>query len=266
MTRSKWSRGLTLIAFLAFLLLMLYKPTFSSDETAQKLWEAISFRVAGSVIFLLLIYEFEYRVLAKPKWKHLLVLIPAWAVVINNLPILALILGTATVDRADLIWLFALQSLCIGMFEELVFRGVIFIALLERKRESKKQIFWMTVISSAVFGLIHLANLLEGAGIIPTLLQVGYSFLIGGMCSIVLLKTGDLIQCVLLHSVYNFCGGLLPTLGSGKWWDTPTVIITAALAVVVSAWMLYVLLRVDEKEVNRFFKAKKEHDNDHIQI
>ena len=266
MTRGKWSRAITLLAFLAFLILMVWKPTFSADEIAQKLWEAIAFRVAGSVIFALLIYEFEYRVFAIPKWKHLLILIPAWAVVINNLPILALIWETATVDRMDLIWLFALQSLCIGLFEELVFRGVLFVALLEKRRASTKQIFWVTVVSSALFGLIHLANLLEGAGIVPTLMQVGYSFLIGAMCSIVLLKTGDLLQCILLHSVYNFCGGLLPTLGSGDWWDTPTIIITAVLAVAVSGWMLYILLHVKPKDTDRFYGKKKGNDDEYVEI
>lgn len=229
---------------------MLKKTTFSQDEIAQKLWDAIAYRAVGSVIFILLIDEFRYRLSAPMHWSQLTVLIPAWAVVINNLPILALLHGTATVERTDLIWLFALQSFCIGLFEELIFRGVLFPFLLEKRRNSTKQIFWVTVISSAVFGLVHLSNLLEGAGFGATVLQVGYSFLIGAMCSIVLLKTGNLLHCILLHSVYNFCGQLLPTLGFGTWWDLPTVIITAVLAVAVGAWMLFVLLHVHPDEAN----------------
>ena len=257
MMKSKWSRALTLGAFLAFLILMVWKPVYSEDETAQLLWEMIASRVAGSVIFLLLLYEFRYSVLQRPRWGHLAILLPAWAVVINNLPILALASGMATVDRMDLIGVFALQSFCVGAFEELAFRGVLFLALLQSRRSSIKQIFWVTVISSAVFGLIHLANLAEGAGFGATVMQVGYSFLIGAMCSIVLLKTGNLIHCVLLHSVYNFCGMLLPTLGIGDWWDTPTVIITVVLAVAVSLWMLYTLLCITPKETDKFYSKIK---------
>ncbi len=267
MIKRTWSRIALLAAFLAFLILMIYKPTYSTDEIAQGCWSVIATRIAGSVIFAVLLVEFGFPVVAKPKWQSLAVLLPAWAIVINNLPILALLSGAAWVERTDLIWLFALQSLCVGLFEELVFRGVFFLELLRRKRASTKQIFFVTVLSSAAFGLIHLANLLEGAGIVPTLMQVGYSFLIGGMCSIVLLKTGDLIQCILLHSVYNFCGGLLPTLGKGEWWDTPTIVITVILAVAVSVWMLWTLLHVKPEQTDRFFekKGKEESEDEHVQ-
>lgn len=268
MKSNKWMRLLTLLSFLAFLILMVWKPTYSSDETTQQLWDTVITRVTGSMIFVLLLSEFSYRVFARPNWKHLAILLPAWAVVINNLPILSLIWGDARVERVDLLWLFALQSICVGIFEELAFRGVLFLALLERRRATTKQIFWVTVISSALFGLIHLANLMEGAGLIPTLMQVGYSFLIGAMCGIVLLKTGNLLHCVLLHSVYNFCGMLLPTLGEGTWWDTPTVIFTAVLAVGVSVWMLYSLLKVTPEQTDRFYSESKSEDfeNEHSEI
>ena len=114
------------------------------------------------------------------------------------------------------------------------------------------------VVSSAVFGLVHLVNLLEGAGIGPTVLQVGYSFLIGGMCAIVLLKTGNLIYCVLLHGIYDLGGGLIPTLGRGALWDTPTVILTAVLAVIVTAWLFFVLLRIEPKEADIFYVKQGE--------
>ena len=55
------------------------------------------------------------------------------------------------------------------------------------------------LIDAALFGLWHLTNLLVGADVGATLLQVGYSFLIGGMLSAVLLKTGNIWTGVFRH-------------------------------------------------------------------
>ena len=132
--------------------------------------------------------------------------------------------------------------------------------LLEKRRDSRTRVFWTVVWTSAAFGLIHLVNLLEGAGIGPTVLQVGYSFLIGGMCAIVLLKTGNLIYCILLHGIYDFGGGLISRLGNGALWDTPTVILTAVLAVLVTVWLFWVLLRIDPADTDRFYIMKEKED------
>lgn len=236
----------------------LLDPEWSTDAEAQLLWKSTVSRLLGSAVFLFVLLYLRYRIWRKPQWSGLAVWLPALAVVVNNLPILALLSGSARVDRSDLVWLFALDSLMIGLFEELAFRGVLFPVLLESRCQTQRGIRLTAVVSSAVFGLIHLVNLLEGAGFAPTVLQVGYSFLIGGMCTVVLLKTGNLIFCILLHAIYDFCGGLLPTLGSGSWWDIPTVIFTAVLAVAVTAWMLYLLFRITPEEAGRIFPNKKE--------
>ena len=94
-----------------------------------------------------------------------------------------------------------------------------------------------------------------GAGIGPTILQIGYSFLIGAMCSVVLLKTRNIWICVMLHAIYDFCGTLMPTLGAGTWWDTPTVVFTAVLAVATAVYLVWQFFRLDLDEVGKIFKA-----------
>lgn len=131
--------------------------------------------------------------------------------------------------------------------------------LLEKKRSTTKEIFWTTVVSSAIFGAVHLLNLLGGAGVGPTIMQIGYSFLIGGMCSIVLLKTKNVWLCALLHGIFDFCGFLLPTLGRGTWWDTPTIIITVVLAVFTAIYMIFALIRITPQSIESLFdKERKE--------
>lgn len=261
MARDWICRGGALAAAAAFVAVWLADPVFSPDPLAQTLWKSLLSRILGSLVFVFVLVYLRYRVWQRPRRGTLWAVLPALAVVVNNLPILALATGSARVERTDLIWLFALDALFIGVFEEMAFRGVLFPVLLERYGETRRGIVCTTVLSSAVFGLIHLVNLAEGAGLGPTVLQVGYSFLIGGMCAIVLLRSGNLLFCILLHGIYDFCGGLLPTLGGGSWWDTPTVIVTAVLAVAVTIWMLILLSRTGPEEV-RWMKPKGEKNND----
>lgn len=248
------------VAAALFLAYTIVDPRLSADETMQGLLKSIVSRACGAAMFLLVLLYLRFRLLSKPTAACLSSFLPALAVVVNNFPILSAARGDAYLVRGDLVWLYAVDALMIGVFEELAFRGMLFPILLENRRGTSRQIFRTTVTVSAVFGLVHLVNLFEGAGIGPTLLQVGYSFLIGGMCSIVLLKSGNLLLCVLLHAVYDFCGGLYPTLGAGVWWDTPTVIWTAVLGTAVFVWMMYLLLHIRPEEADRLYpkKEKKE--------
>ena len=258
-TRDMVARVGALVAALAFLAVWLLNPTYSSDSVAAEFWRSIVFRGLASMVFVFALIYLEFRVFSSFRLSHLAVFLPALLVAANNFPFLGMMSGAVWVDRGDLIWIYALDCLMIGLFEELAFRGVLLPFLLEKRRRTKASVLWTVVGSSAVFGLIHLINLFEGAGIGATILQVGYSFLIGGMCAIVLMKTGNLLYCIALHTVYDI-GGRWMTVAGGSLWDTPTVVITAVLAVIVTAWMLIVFFRIEPQDADRFYRrsAKKE--------
>lgn len=262
----KRDRILRICAAAAAVLFVVYTvvdPKLSADDTTQNLLRSTLSRVLGSAVFLFVLLYQRNRLFAKPTAACLPAFLPALAVVVNNFPILSAAGGDAYLTRPELVPLFALDAWMIGVFEEIAFRGVLFPLLLENRRGTTRQIFRTTVAVSAVFGLVHLVNLIEGAGIGPTLLQVGYSFLIGGMCSIVLLKSGNLLLCILLHAVYDFCGGLYPALGAGSWWDTPTVIWTAVLGTAVFVWMMRILMHIKPEEADRLYrKEEKNHEHD----
>ncbi len=242
---------------IAVMVFLEYFPiAFSSDEKLSGIIRMTLTRAIGSLTFTVLLIYLGYRVHnIRGFGRQLLFALPCFAVVINNLPIFALISGTAqvTAPTAHIVW-FVLQCIFIGIFEETVFRGVVFLILLERRRDTTKQIFWCTVLSSAIFGGIHLINLLGGAAPGPTLLQVGYSFLVGGMCAVVLLKTRNIWLCALLHAIYDVCGLLLPSLGQGSWWDAPTVIFTAVLATATAVYIVIALWRIKPQEVRPIFE------------
>ena len=251
--------AIIVVAVPLLLWLELGKPTLTDDPVLAPLMSMTLTRLIGAAVFLsLLLYE-GYHVLhpfQKPFWKGLLFTLPPFLVVVNNMPILSMIRGDAyLVHKAPvyLIW-FAAECLAIGLFEEFAFRGVIFLMLAEKRHTTRKGLFWSLILTSAIFGGVHLLNVLMGAGIGPVILQIGYSFLIGAMCSVVLLKTRNIWICVALHAIYDFCGTLMPTLGAGTWWDTPTVVFTAVLAVVTAAYLVWQFFRLDLGRVREIYE------------
>ena len=248
------------VALPILLWLEIAKPALSADPILSPLMTMTLTRTLAAAVFLVLLLHEGYRVmnpLQKPFLRSLLFTLPPFLVVVNNLPILSLSWGDAYLVHkapAYVVW-FALECLAIGLFEELAFRGVIFLMLAEKRHTTRKGLLWSLLLTSAVFGVLHLVNLLMGAGIGGVILQIGYSFLIGAMCSVVLLKTRNIWLCVLLHAVYDFCGHLLPTLGDGTWWDTPTVIFTAVLAVATTAYLVWQFFVLDLGRVKEIFNA-----------
>lgn len=249
--RKKLNKVYEMSAVVLALLLVIYELlpfSLSDDELTARLVDIAVTRLLGGLIFLLIVLRVRYRIFGSYEKKCLigaLLCFPALLVVVNNLPIIGLLSGDAYIVRYDLIPLFALESFAIGFYEEFAFRGFVFPYVMEKKGTSRKGIFVSILISGAVFALMHLINLFEGAGFGSVVLQIGYSFLIGAMCSVVLVKSRNIWICVALHSIYDFCGFLVPELGKGVIWDPVTVTVTVILAVATFIYMLYIFFKTD---------------------
>ncbi len=250
-----------LCLLIAFEIWKYFKGGFGEDNIYS-----IITSVLGGILFIFVIIYFSYDRILKISIRalplNLLFALPCFAIAVNNFPIIPFLTNKAYISggKAE-IFIYLLVCLGTGLFEELVFRGYIFMRILEKRRSNVKQIFISTVISSAVFGLVHLVNLFFGGGLPETLLQVGYSFLIGGMCSVVLLKTGNVWYSVLIHGIYNFAGGVIPRLGGGTIWDAPTVTITVILSIAVAVYVIISLLRLDARSVDRLFTPSKKNQD-----
>ena len=70
----------------------------------------------------------------------------------------------------------------------------------------------------------------------------------------VLLLTGNIWFCVILHSLYNFCGGLIDGYGVGTQWTTPEIIFTAVVAVIVAVYFLILFLKMPTDYAKKLFK------------
>lgn len=246
-----------LIPSIALVVLETFPIMYSSNTVLDPLIKVIVTRAVGCLVFIPLSVYMGYNIFgitSRKRSKILLCTLVPLAVVVNNLPIIGLLSGNAYItEPLSFIPIFALETIMIGMFEEFAFRGVLFPYILENRRASTKSIFWATVISSSAFGAVHLLNIFAGAGIGGVLLQVGYSFLIGGMCAIVLLYTRCIWICVALHAIYDFCGYLVPTLGDGIIWDPMTVIVTSVLGVFALIFMTVWLFKIKPERVNELY-------------
>ena len=146
------------------------------------------------------------------------------------------------------------------MFEECAFRGFFLIALLERYHKTRFQIWLTVLLSSILFGLMHLLNLAEGADFGSLMQQVGYSMLVGAMCAIVLMLTGNLWISVLLHAGFDFCGLLLPTLGHGTWFYPATIWVTVGLVVLIGLYLVLRLFAKGMANTERLLPVKETYD------
>lgn len=201
-------------------------------------------RVCGSVAFIGVVLNLGYRPYRParlvPLRSAVFLILPALIVVINNLPILPLLSGEAIVlAESSEIFAFAVECLFIGIFEETAFRGILLLTIVDKYGKTREGLFWSAVGTSAFFGIAHLFNLFGGADVGATFLQAGYSFLIGAMCSLILLLTGSLASCCILHAIYDFGGYLVPRLGAGTVWTGPEMALTAVIGSAAFVFYFY---------------------------
>jgi len=92
---------------------------------------------------------------------------------------------------------YVISMLGVGFLEEVIFRGLLFRALLGNGRKQA------VIIASLTFGIGHVINLLNGAELLSTLLQIIYAVAAGFLFTIFFLRSGSLLPCIITHSVLN---------------------------------------------------------------
>ncbi|MFT8408056.1 lysostaphin resistance A-like protein [Liquorilactobacillus satsumensis] len=134
-----------------------------------------------------------------------------------------------------------LAAIIIGLFEETVFRGVIFNYLFFIFRKTNRPVLFAGVLSSVIFGAVHLSNTLFGGGAEwgYTLYQVIYAAAIGFVFAMVYVKTKSLVIPIVLHALidwsdlfFNLAGE--PAMTGISW--TPVIL---TIIYVVSGYMIY---------------------------
>lgn len=93
--------------------------------------------------------------------------------------------------------LFVISMLCVGFLEEIIFRGFLFLAM--AKNNTKEAI----MVSSITFGIGHIVNLLNGAPLLGTLMQIIFAVAVGFTLVLLFYKGGSLLPCIVFHSLNN---------------------------------------------------------------
>ena len=187
----------------------------------------------------------SFKAFAKPRIGVLrgLLLFLGLLVCINNFPVIGFITGNVALKENPRIVRYIAYCIAIGVAEEYVFRGFIMPIVGIKFRNRPRAPFITVLVTSAIFSLCHLFNIFS-AGIPDTLLQVGYTFLTGGLFCAAYLFTENLIFPIILHVVFDV-GGLIFDfpfgIAAGNMWDTATIIITAVLGVIATAVYAFTL-------------------------
>lgn len=89
--------------------------------------------------------------------------------------------------------------LCVGFLEEVIFRGLLFMAI------AKDNVKSAIIISSVTFGVGHLINLFNGSGmdLINNLCQICFAIAVGFLLVTIFYRGGSLLPCIIVHSAIN---------------------------------------------------------------
>lgn len=94
-----------------------------------------------------------------------------------------------------------------GIFEEVIFRGLIQNMLCEMGRNKEKQESLCIFIAAIIFGMTHILNLIEKPYfVLGTFTQIIYTFCLGVLLGAIYWKTRSLLFVIVLHSFFNFLG------------------------------------------------------------
>ena len=92
---------------------------------------------------------------------------------------------------------YILTMLNVGFIEEIIFRGFLFKMM---EKDNLKTAIW---VSSLTFGIGHIINLLNGAEVLETLIQIIYAIATGYLFVTIFHKSKSLIPCIITHGLVN---------------------------------------------------------------
>lgn len=96
----------------------------------------------------------------------------------------------------------------VGVYEEFTFRGLIFNGLLSRMGVTNKGMFWAIIISSLIFGLMHVdpfnMNWADPSQLLQALLKIVQTGIFGFAAAVAVLRTRNIWPIALFHCLNDF--------------------------------------------------------------
>ena len=119
----------------------------------------------------------------------------------------------------------------VAFLEELIFRGLLFQGMRKNVR-----LPIAVAVSSLTFGMGHIINLLTGAPLGDTLLQLMYASAVGFCFTALFLTTGSIVPCILAHAAVN-CMSIF-AIEPGPTGKIVIALIQTALGLSYGLWLL----------------------------
>ena len=126
----------------------------------------------------------------------------------------------------------------VGYTEEALFRGVV-----KEKLQSKGPTFYI-IFSSVFFGILHIANALNGDNLSMAILQVVNAFLVGFILAELITVTDNIIPLIAFHFIFDALAKITNTDANGR--GTLILAIWAIIYTLYAAY-LYVILKKKAK-------------------
>ncbi len=117
--------------------------------------------------------------------------------------------GTFNVNWSNggLILLYTLLYISVGLIEEILFRGLVLPLMLRQWGSTRKGIYGAVVLSSAIFGLAHLANLVMGRrDLVSTGAQILYGTFFGVFFAACFLRNKSIWPVIFGHFLFDWAG------------------------------------------------------------
>ena len=189
-----------------------------------------------SIMVLILIKSLDkmsyYGLTKVTNWKDYLYFIPLILIISTNLWT-----GININNSYSEILFHVLTMLNVGFLEEIIFRGFLF------KMMEKDNVKSAIIVSSITFGIGHIVNLLNGADLVPTLLQISYAISLGFLFVIIFYKSKSLVPCIIAHFLIN-------ALSIFRVENEMLEYISAVFLIVVpAAYAIYIIKKTNSKEI-----------------
>lgn len=143
------------------------------------------------------------------QWKQLWLLWPLLALsVVNGLDVFT---GALVIDgsKQTAIILYTLLYISVGFVEEILFRGVMMTIMVQKWGTTRKGIYKAVIVSSVLFGLLHLVNLAMGRySLLAAATQTGYALFFGVFFGACMLRNNSIWPVIFGHTVFDFFGAL----------------------------------------------------------
>ena len=198
--------GFTLLVILVHELVSQIFYLLPSSTTADILLE-VAFLIWPTVLVVLFGFGYIYR--KKGFWSAMgagmFKIAPFFLTVIFKLIEMLLDPATPWKSGAEIV-LGVLMLIAVGYREEVFYRGVITNAIARKYADSARGI-WITVLSSsALFGAMHMGNVLHGASFQSALIQSFSAIGTGAFFCAVYLRSGSIWGVAWLHTLVNAAG------------------------------------------------------------